>query len=266
MYPLNIQCLDSETKGSYSQAVTGIIIITLALSVGLAILGVWEPELNGIEEKDYDMPFIPENKISEESSSESAITADLSQEIKTSSELSEEDFSDATISGASNVLVLECGAVCDLDTERGTLEVVGGNLPCDPLPLCIDQTYLDEYYVIVASYGGYEFKGGVMVIKQKDCADQFVKIVKLDEWFCHPYMMYSIGFELCDPTHPIVLESNHVPEILGDWFCVMPDKELDKRVDLCFCTTWTGCYKPDQDFLVILAHKAMSQQKIPNSR
>ncbi|MFX1557638.1 MAG: hypothetical protein ACFFC9_10325, partial [Promethearchaeota archaeon] len=110
MYLNNIQCLDKETKGSYSQAVTGIIIVTLVVSVGLAILGVWEPELNGIEEKDYDMPFIPENKISEESSSESSIPTDLSEEIMTTSETSEEYFSDATISGTGNVLVLECGA------------------------------------------------------------------------------------------------------------------------------------------------------------
>ncbi|MFX1408406.1 MAG: hypothetical protein ACFFBW_15755 [Promethearchaeota archaeon] len=266
MYLHNIQCLDKETKGSYSQAVTGIIIVTLVVSVGLAILGVWEPELNGIEEKDYDMPFIPENKISEESSSESSIPTDLSEEIMTTSETSEEYFSDATISGTGNVLVLECGAVCDLDTKRGTLEIVDENLPCEPLPLCIDNDYLGNYWVLVESYGGYEFKGGYMVVKQKDCDDQFVKIVLIDSYFEHPNMMYKIGFELCDPSHPIVLESNHVPDIIGDWFCVIPDKELDKRVDLMFCTTWSGCFLPEQDFLVILAHKAMSQQKILNSR
>jgi hypothetical protein len=73
-------------------------------------------------------------------------------------------------------------------------------------------------------------------------------------------MEYVIGFQLMDPDHPIVLESNHVPQIIGDWFCVIPDKELDKRVDLCFVTTWTGCFQPDQEFLVILAHKTMSQK------
>jgi len=266
MYPNIKQCLNIETKGSYSKAVIGIIIITLAFSMGLIILGVWEPEQNGIQQDYNNMPFVPENKISEESSSEPSSSEDLSEEIRTSSETTGEDFSEAAISGSSDVSVLECGAVCGLDTEAGTLEIVSEVLPQDPLPLCIDQAYLDDWSVTVQSYGGYVFEEGVMVIKQKDSNDQYIKIVKLSESFNHPYMEYVLGFELCDPTHSIVLESNHVPEIIGDWFCVIPDKELDKRVDLCFMTTWSGCFLDEQEFLVILAHKTMSQKEIPNSR
>ena len=260
MYPSIKHSLDIETNGSYSKAVTGIIIITLAFTVGLIILGVWEPEQNGIQQENYNMPFVPENKISEESSSEPTSSEDLSEEIRTSSETTEEDFSDAAVSGSGDVPVLECGAVCDLDTEAGTLTIVSETLPQLPLPLCIDQPYLDQWSVEVASEGGYEFKGGFMVLKQKDRADQFIKIVVLSEGCVHPTYNYVLGFELCDPTHPIVIESNHVPDIIGDWFCVIPDKELDKKVDLCFMTTWTGCFLPEQDFLVILAHKAMSQK------
>jgi len=160
------------------------------------------------------------------------------------------------------VLVLEVGAVCDLDTKRGTLEIVDSNLPCGPLPLCITQEWLDQWYVVVDSLGGYEFQGGMMVIKQKDIDDQYIKIIAKRSAFRHPAMTYGLYFELCDPDHPIVLESNHVPDIIGDpsWLCVIPDKTLDKEVDLCFVTTWTGCFKPDQNFLVILAHKAVSQK------
>jgi len=263
MYPNIKHSLDLETNGSYSKAVTGIIIITLAFTVGLIILGVWEPEQNGIQQENYNMPFFPENKFLDESSSEPTSSEDLSEEIITSSETTEEDFSDAAISGSGNVLVLECGAVCGLDTVAGTLEIVSEVLPQDPLPLCIDQTYLDQWTVTVESYGGYRFEGGFMVVKQKDLDDQYIKIVVKREGFStvtHPYYLYVLGFELCDPTHPIVIESNHVPTIIGDWFCVIPDKELDKRVDLCFMTTWSGCFLDEQEFLVILAHKAMSQK------
>ncbi|MCK4383064.1 MAG: hypothetical protein KAW66_07215 [Candidatus Lokiarchaeota archaeon] len=260
MYPNIKHSLAIETKGSYSKAVIGIIIITFAFSVGLIILGVWEPEQNGIQQEYNNLPFVPENKISEESSSEPSSSEDLSEEIKSSSETTGEEFSDAVISGSWDVPVLEIGSVCDLDTEVGTLEIVSANLPVDPLPLCLTQDWLDQWYVIAESYGGYEFLGGYMVIKQKALPDQFIQIVKLEEFFNHPYMEYKLGFQLMDPDHPIVLESNHVPTIIGDWFCVIPDKELDKRVDLCFVTTWTGCFQPDQEFLVILAHKTMSQK------
>ena len=259
MYPTIKHCLDIETNGNYSKAVIGIIIVTLSCTVGLTILGVWEPEQNGILQESYDMPFVPENKISEESSSETMSSEDLSEEIITSSENTEEDFSEGAVSGSSDGPVLECGAVCGLDTEVGTLEIVAETLPQDPLPLCIDQAYLDLWSVQVESYGGYEFKNGFMVIKQKDIPDQYIKIVVLREGFIHPNYNYLLGFELCDPDHPIVLESNHVPDVIGDvgdWFCVMPDKELDKRVDLCFMTSWTGCFLPEQEFLVILAHKS----------
>ncbi len=261
MYPNIKQCLNIETNGSYSKAVIGIMIITLAFSVGLIILGVWEPEQNGIQQENINIPFVPENKISDESSSEPSSSEDLSEEIVTSSENTEEDFSDAAVSGSSDVLVLEVGAVYDLDTVAGTLEIVDSTLPTDPLPLVIDQAWLNQWSVQVRSIGGYEFKGGMMVIKQKDINDQYINIVITREGVAvHGAYDYELGFELRDPSHPIVIESNHVPNIIGDWFAVIPDKELDKRVDLCFVTTWTGCFKPDQNFLVILAHKAMSQK------
>jgi len=260
MYPTIKHSLDIETNGSYSKAVTGIIIITLAFTVGLIILGVWEPEQNGIQQENIKIPFVPENKISDESSSEPTSSEDLSEEIISSSETTEEDFSDAAVSGSSDVLVLEVGSVCDLDTVAGTLEILdSSNLPSGPLPLTMDQTWLDQWFVVVESVGGYEFIDGLMVIKQKDIADQYIRIYATERsTFTH----YQLQFELCDPSSPIVIESNHVPDIIGDdsWLCVIPDKELDKRVDLFFVTTWTGCFKPDQEFLVILAHKAMSQK------
>jgi len=111
MYPTIKHSLDIETNGSYSKAVTGIIIITLAFTVGLIILGVWEPEQNGIQQENIKIPFVPENKISDESSSEPTSSEDLSEEIVTSSENTEEDFSDAAVSGSSDVLVLEVGSV-----------------------------------------------------------------------------------------------------------------------------------------------------------
>ena len=67
---------------------------------------------------------------------------------------------------------------------------------------------------------------------------------------------WKFTFELCDG--PIGLESNHLPTVPAGW-CIGPDKELQKRVDLCIMTKWSGCLLDSQEFLVILAHKAMSQ-------
>jgi hypothetical protein len=66
MYPNNIYCLEIETNGSYSKAVTRILVITILLAVGLSVLGAWDVAQNDFQDKDFELSFIPENKNSEE--------------------------------------------------------------------------------------------------------------------------------------------------------------------------------------------------------
>ncbi|MBY9021153.1 MAG: hypothetical protein KGD67_08850 [Candidatus Lokiarchaeota archaeon] len=276
MFKSTKPCLCEETNGSHSNAVIGILIITISLSVGLSVLGVWVKAFDGSQEDSFDLPLIPEKKsldeiISDESSSEFKNSEDLSTEINSvglSLEHSEDIFSDAAISGLCDVSVPECGSFGGYDTVPGTMEIVGiPNLPTEPLPLCIDD--VSQWSITVRTTGGYEPKGGSITVTQGvgDKAEyRGTLLINHDDGtpvagVCGA-MDYVLTFSLCDG--PIILDSNHVPESpLGD-FCVWPDKTLEKEVYLSVNSIWEGCRLPDQEFVVILAHKAMSQNpKLP---
>ena len=275
MYPNNINCLEIETNGSYSKAITRILLITVALIIGLSILGAWDVAQNGFQQEDIELPFVPENKFSEESSSGIKNSDDLSQEIKMSSESSEDSFSEATLCGSNDVSVPEKGLFGPYDTQVGEMEIVAQVLPDEPLPLCIDDDYLDDFYIVVGTYGGYSWVEGcikVMQAKEDDCMWDYIvgciDITGTEIDFAgglHGWNYYNLTFTVIG-DHSIILDSNHPPvSPLGD-FCVWGPSDLDKFVHLKVCTVWEGCYLPEQQFMVILAHKVMSQNKIPNSR
>ena len=78
--------LCEETNGSYSNAVMGILIITVSLSIGLSVLGVWVIALDGSQEVTFDLPLIPEKKsvkdiISQEASSDPLVSEGESSEV-----------------------------------------------------------------------------------------------------------------------------------------------------------------------------------------
>ncbi len=279
MYPTSNQCLVKETKGSYSYAVIGIFIITLTIIVGISIVGVWDGAKNGIQQEDYEMPFISENKVSEESSSGIKNSDDLSKKLKTSSEISEDSFSEEAVSGSSDVSVPEREWVYGLDTEKGEILLVSYNYPTDPLPLKVTNDTIADVWVVVRAFGGYEFENGfVKVIQGKSNAafprygwwDNIVgylditgtNITGTDQSMVHGWTYYKLTFTVRGP-HPIILDSNHIP---GGNFDVSGPDNLDKWVDLWIKTTWSGCQQPDQEFEVILAHKSYVPEKIPNSR
>ncbi|MFX0076215.1 MAG: hypothetical protein ACFE96_12285, partial [Candidatus Hermodarchaeota archaeon] len=60
MFESTKPCLFKETNGSYSNTVMGILIITVSLSIGLSVLGVWIVALDGSQEDTFDLPYIPE--------------------------------------------------------------------------------------------------------------------------------------------------------------------------------------------------------------
>ena len=259
MFKSTKPCLCKETNGSYSNAVMGILIITISLSMGLSVLGVWVNAFDGSQENSFDLPFIPEKKsfediISQEISSENFFSEDQSSEV-----------SDGAFRGLCDGPVPECGDVGRFDTVPGTLEIdeAASVLPVGPLPLCIDNDYLDDYYLIVESVGGYhpvwgkvylnQLKGGICWEGKLIASFEEITVPGT----CPCVVTYNVTFTTKDP---ICLESNHVP------LAIDPDQLqiLNKWVDVTFKSGWMGCHDDSQYFEVILAHKAMSQNpKLP---
>jgi hypothetical protein len=264
----NINSLEIETNGSYYKVVTGIILFTIALTVGLSIMGVGDVAQNGFQQ-DFELPFIPENKLSDESSLEIRFSEDLSQEIKYLSENSEDSFSEAAFCGSSDVLVPKKGVFGPFDTVPGEMELIRSVLPVDPLPLKITNEYLDDYWILVGTTGGYSWVDGCIKVMQaksdESIWDNVVGIIDITAMPVqgpHGWAYYNLTFTVSG-DHPIILDSNHPPDSpLGD-FCVWGPSDLDKFVHLKVSTTWEGCHLPEQQFMVILAHKVMSQNKPP---
>jgi len=255
MFKSTKPCLCEETNGSYSNAVMGILIITISLSMGLSVLGVWVNAFDGSQEDSFDLPLIPEKK-----SLEDIISQEISSDIKISEDQSSEDPGGAFI-GVSDGPVPESDCLGLFDTVPGTLEIIEERLPTDPLPLCIDNDYLADYSITVRSIGGYAPKWGAIFLNQLKgdycfegviCAE-FTDITTVDE--CPCVVDYLVTFTVKDP---ICLDSNHLPVGFDQSIT------LDKEVAVSYYSVWEGCHLETQEFVVILAHKAMSQNpKLP---
>ena len=256
MFKSTKPCLCEETNGSYSNAVIGILIITIALSMGLSVLGVWVNALDGSQEFTFDLPFIPEKK---------SVKDIISQEDSSEGQTSESQFrevSEEACVGECDEPVPESGYLGCFDTVPGTLEIVedATYLPEGPLPLCIDNDYLANYYMTVVSVGGYSPNWGAIFLNQMKGDECFEGVIyadfeEIDLDGCPCTVEYFITFYVCEP---ICLDSNHLPEGFDQ------DVYLDKWVEVCFATEWEGCHLDTQEFMVILAHKTMSQNpKLP---
>lgn len=254
MFQSTKPCLFNETNGSYSSTVMGILIITVSLSIGLSVLGVWVIALDGSQEDSFDLPLIPksfEDKISQETSSDPKVSEGESSEVPDEAGMGESDES-----------VPESGYLGCFDTVPGTLEIDWDStyLPEGPLPLCIDNDYLANYYMTVVSIGGYSPKWGAIFLNQMKGDECFEGVIyahfeEIDLDGCPCTVEYFITFYVCEP---ICLDSNHLPEGFDQ------DVYLDKWVEVCFASEWEGCHLETQEFMVILAHKAMSQNpKLP---
>ena len=282
MFKRTKPCLYKETNGSYSNAVIGILCITISLSMGLSVLGVWFNAFDGFQEDNFEMPLIPEKKplediISQDTSSEFKISGDQSTEVnsvRVSSEHSEDIFSDEAISGLCDVSVPEKGLFEGFDTEAGEMVIDDLLLPAEPLPLKLTDAYLDGSYIIVGTLGGYSWVDGCIKVIQTKSDDRFIwdniqgyidiTSTELVDYGLHGWDYYNLTFTVRG-NHPIILDANHVPDSpLGDFWVEDCDENLDKFVTLKICTTWTGCENINQQFMVILAHKVLSQNpKLP---
>ncbi|MFX0011726.1 MAG: hypothetical protein ACFE9R_15540 [Candidatus Hermodarchaeota archaeon] len=246
--------LFKETNGSYSNTVMGILIITLSFSLGLSVLGVLVIALDGSQEDTFDLPYIPDKSFED-------IISQGSSDPKASEDGTREIMDEASL-GVSDEPVPESGYVGRFDTEPGTLEIdwTRTYLPEGPLPLCIDNDYLANYYMTVVSVGGYSPKWGAIYLNQLkgDVCFEGVVFAHFEEVIlddCPCTVEYLVTFFVCEP---ICLDSNHLPQGFDQ------DVTLGKEVDVCFASQWEGCHLDTQKFMVILAHKAMSQNpKLP---
>ncbi|MFX1281400.1 MAG: hypothetical protein ACFFA3_18780 [Promethearchaeota archaeon] len=155
--------------------------------------------------------------------------------------------------------VPEKGVFGPFDTVPGDMKIFGQYLPEDPLPLKITNEYLDNYWVAVGTYGGYSWISGYIMVMQAKSNEElwkntvgFINITATEIEGPHGWTVYNLTFSIIG-DHPIILDSNHPPDSpLGD-FWVMGPNDLDKWVYLKVYTTWEGCPKPEQQFMVILA-------------
>ena len=153
------------------------------------------------------------------------------------------------------VLESESGCWGPLCTEQGAIYIEYSSLP-DLLPLCIDNTYLQQWYVDIIVVGGYKPWGGYIDVWQKGDYKGTIDIT----WTymgpdaarcCGDYWQATFS-----TVGPICLESTQYPDVTPfditnpDGLQTIPGK----CVTFEFYTDWTGCVPgddPSQDFTII---------------
>jgi hypothetical protein len=144
-----------------------------------------------------------------------------------------------------------------LEPEDGYIDIVSTRLPTGDIPLCIDQAYLDQFYVVINVYGGYELLDMCLYLEQKGMR-YCVNIVLLDAWKgdCCADWYYQFGLALPPGVEQYCFDANNFPEVGGDFYLTHhPDAEdLGKEIYAHFCSLWRGCELEIQEFLISEVH------------
>ncbi|MFX1330840.1 MAG: hypothetical protein ACFE9W_04765 [Promethearchaeota archaeon] len=145
-----------------------------------------------------------------------------------------------------------------LQPEDGYIEIDKAVLPQGDIQLCIDQDYLDQFFVYVHVYGGYTVdpEKVCLVFEQKDewhCVD--VVVTKVDGLCCSDYY-YNFTLRLKDGI-PFCFDANNFPD--DSIFLPFEIKhgaypDLEKEINAYFCSTWSGCHLEAQEFQISLVH------------
>ena len=144
----------------------------------------------------------------------------------------------------------------EVETEDGYIEIFDAYLPTEPIPLCIDQDWLNQFYVIVYVYGGYEFECGTLTLSQKGGVSYTVDVVIISTWKGDCCADDYYRFELKLREDKICFDANNFPTITGDfktWHDPAYDT-LQKEVTAEFCSLWSGCELDAQEFLISFVH------------
>lgn len=163
------------------------------------------------------------------------------------------------------VPISQGGSVGPFDTVPGTIEVIHAFGPEAPLPLCIDQSVVDAWSVVIKVTGGYTPECGMLKIfqgpKPGECGYRGTLWVTFTEVQCHDgdaveecctVKYYEATFTVCQP---FCLESNQYPVIDDPSLWFVPGSQTGeipgKEVWGCWSTKWSGCPLDEQEFVII---------------
>lgn len=150
------------------------------------------------------------------------------------------------------------------DVEAGWMEVTY-DIPYE-FPISITEEYVDQYFdITVRSYGGYhpdDFGGSYLALYQPKTGKGGLIEVTWDEGMIDmPFstMKYTASFDIIG-ENPIILESNHLPDVYttgAEYPFILeaePTPDLGKWVHVGVFSSWEGCHEVNQKFKLILAH------------
>ncbi len=144
-----------------------------------------------------------------------------------------------------------------VEPEDGTIEIYDSNLPTGNMPLCINQAWLNNWWVIVRVYGGYEalYEGWTFEITQKGTSWEFI----VEEYWhedgtCCSEDYYWYRLLMPDGVESICFDANNYPEddLVLPWELKHNPQytDLGKQIEIEFKTLWAGCELPEQQFTI----------------
>jgi hypothetical protein len=147
-------------------------------------------------------------------------------------------------------------ACWELEPEPGYIEVIDWYFP-EVLPLCIFEEDMTDWYFYVHVYGGYTIEETCLWLYQKNYDWQEVIVdVELRPGVCCTDYYYMITFSLPDDVEKLCFDANNFPEVCDPfdiWWA--DDADLEKEIYAYFCSLWSGCEEPTQEFTISKAHE-----------
>ncbi|WXG41877.1 MAG: hypothetical protein WED07_14115 [Candidatus Freyarchaeum deiterrae] len=145
------------------------------------------------------------------------------------------------------VPVAQSGCVDKINTEQGTINVIGMNVP-KLFPICVSNDTLASYWVAVKVYGGYvPCDGSICVIQGKEGKQGTIGI----QWneASQDVCCTSIWNATFYVSSSFCVDSNQYPAgaCIPDHYQTIPGKDIT----LCWNTCWTGCHELNQHFGLI---------------
>jgi len=168
---------------------------------------------------------------------------------------SENKVSDArpTLGIQDCVLMSERGAWC-MDTEVGVIDIISYYYD-DPLPLCINNAELADWYVNISVLGGYEPTWGYIDLYQKGVHVGTINVTWTYAGHVDCYRDYWMASFYTSGN--IELDSNQYPDVHCPWWLDAPYPNgtiPGKEVCLDIWSFWRGCFQQDQHFTILSAH------------
>jgi hypothetical protein len=187
---------------------------------------------------------------------------DLNNEPTTESQTNEpkssgKGASSLPSSRADPIVSITEGGHAVFDTVPGRITLIDHYVD-DPLPLCIDDDEVSDWFLNFTVYGGYDFDWGAVFLYQEKNEQPCTGIIGMylaetyDPGMGCCYEGIVVKFYVCEP---ICLDSNRLPIV--DWpfgLCHWedPDRRIPgKEVYATVVMEWSGCPQEPQSFKVL---------------